>query len=85
VPWNGSVGPVPEPSDRDVGRAADNSLLTNCVIFHTALDMTEVIRQLIAVKADSMRRWAAAPMAGAANPGPVGMVIDVTLSSYMSS
>jgi hypothetical protein len=25
-----------------------NSLLANCVVFHTALDMTEVIRELIA-------------------------------------
>jgi Tn3 transposase DDE domain-containing protein len=25
-----------------------NSLLANCVVFHTALDMTEVVRELIA-------------------------------------
>jgi hypothetical protein len=30
-----------------------NSLLANCVIFHTALDMTEVIRQRSSPKAET--------------------------------
>jgi hypothetical protein len=50
VPMMSKAFTAPSSPRRPILRAdrADCSLLANCVIFHTALDMTDVLRQLLA-------------------------------------